>query len=153
MARDVAEATLEIEALFPQLPSAGYQIKSAFDIGYNCIAFAAGDTRRWWWPDRYGNYYWPPGVAREMTLPCFVEAFATLNYQPCSDARLEVGYEKVAIYSVMGEPQHAARQLSTGIWVSKLGQLEDIEHHTLEGIEGNDYGRVAQFLKRLRSGG
>ena len=31
---------------------------------YNCIAWAAGDTRWWWWPDP--NSYWPPGPSSEM---------------------------------------------------------------------------------------
>ncbi len=149
--RDTAEAASEIEGIFPRLSADGYEIKSEFDVGYNCIAFAAGDQTRWWWPDQYGFGYWPPAVPRQTTLSGFIEAFSALNYIPCETSGLEPGYEKVAIYaSQAGEPTHAARQLPSGIWVSKLGELEDIEHHTLAGIEGQIYGYVAQILKRQR---
>lgn len=77
MRRDPLQAAREIEALFPQLAASGYEIKSKFDTQYNCIAFAAGDTTRWWWPDQYTLDYWPPPVPREATLSRFIEAFST----------------------------------------------------------------------------
>ena len=49
-----------------------------------------------------------------------------------------------------GIPVHAARQLSTGKWTSKLGALEDIEHE-LDGLMGERYGKVGKILKRLIS--
>lgn len=59
------------------------------------------------------------------------------------------------IVSHRGEPTHAARQLPSGAWTSKLGEWEDIEHDTLEALEGSEgrgeaYGRVALILKRER---
>lgn len=61
---------------------------------------------------------------------------------------MEQGYEKVALYvDHDGKPTHAARQLPTGRWTSKLGKIEDIEHE-LEGIAGSVYGSVAKILKR-----
>ena len=66
-------------------------------------------------------------------------------------ADLEPGVEKVAIYAdEHGEPQHAARQLPSGNWTSKIGSLEDIEHNTLRAVEGPMSGTVARILKRLR---
>jgi len=41
-----------------------------------------------------------------------------------------------------------ARQMESGLWTSKLGQLEDIVHHTLEGVECDAYGQVVQVSKR-----
>jgi hypothetical protein len=44
-----------------------------------------------------------------------------------------------------------ARQLPTGVWTSKCGSLEDIEHETLEALAGfgpYEYGAVVRFLKR-----
>jgi hypothetical protein len=89
---------------------------------------------------------------QEETLECFVEAFRTLGYEPCDDEVLEANIEKIAIYAdKAGAPTHAARQLSSGAWVSKLGTLEDIEHRTLRAIEGDAYGTVVQIMRRVRS--
>jgi hypothetical protein len=38
--------------------------------------------------------------------------------------------------------------LASGTWSSKLGVSEDIEHATLEGLEGVIYGKVVRILKR-----
>lgn len=151
MQRDPTLAVQEIKAAFPRLTAEGYEITSEFDSGYNGIAFAADDQTRWWWPDQYGLGYWPPTIPRQATLPRFIEAFATLGYAPCDSPDPEDDYEKVALYSLAaGEPKHAARQLPSGVWASKLGEMEDIEHHTLTGIEGDAYGYVAQILRRVR---
>ncbi len=137
-----------IEKNFPNLKSAVYSIKSPVSTLYNCIAWAANEDDRWWWPDVNEQYYWPDGVKREESLPAFIQAFSLLGYKPCKDSNLEPGFGKVAIYfDQNGKPTHAARQLSSGKWTSKLGRLEDIEH-TLEGLENSDYGKVAQILKR-----
>lgn len=40
-----------------------------------------------------------------------------------------------------------ARQLPSGLWTSKLGEMEDIEH-TLRGLKGDIYGAATGFLKR-----
>ena len=57
--------------------------------------------------------------------------------------------KKIAIYvNPDGKPTHAARQLSSGQWTSKLGQLEGIEHNILEGLTGSEYGTVAVMMKR-----
>ena len=73
---------------------------------------------------------------------------------PCADGTLEAGFEKVALYaSASGNVTHAARQMPSGAWTSKLGVMEDIEHATLSGLEDDGtqpdgYGRVVQFLTR-----
>ncbi len=46
-----------------------------------------------------------------------------------------------------GKPQHVARQLSSGLWASKLGRLEDIEHE-LAGLDGKLYGTAQTFMAR-----
>lgn len=48
------------------------------------------------------------------------------------------------------KPTHAARQLSSGHWTSKLGDCEDIEHFALDGVANKIYGAAVVFLKRLR---
>lgn len=141
----------DIEDCFPQIAQAGYGITSPQTPRYNCIAWAAGDTRKWWWPDPSPFAYWPSDITRENTLPRFIEAFQTLGYELCGAADLEPDVEKIAVYAdADGSPRHAARQLATGAWISKLGREEDIEHHELAGVEGKQYGHVVQLLKRPR---
>ena len=62
---------------------------------------------------------------------------------------MEEGVEKIALYADQGgEPTHMARQLRSGKWTSKLGELEDIEHDDLAILEGECYGQVVTILKR-----
>jgi hypothetical protein len=136
-----------LEDVFPRLRGQPYQTRSPRDHRDNCIAFAAGDDRNWWWPDADGEDIWPAGVARTETVDAFREAFATLGYVVCDDDRLEPGYEKVALFALIGVPKHATRQLLSGRWVSKLGLSEDIEH-ALHDLTGMVYGSVVLVMKR-----
>ena len=71
-----------------------------------------------------------------------------LGYHACPGGALEPGFDKVAIYALNdGNPKHVARQLSSGLWTSKLGTMEDIEHD-LDGLVGERYGSVVAFLRR-----
>jgi hypothetical protein len=143
-----------LEALFPGLRGSAYQVTSPANDVYNCIAWAAGETVRWWWPDLPPKRYWPAGVVRDETLAAFQQAFESLGYAVCAGEALEAGFEKVALYAQAdGFPMHAARQLSSGRWTSKLGELEDIEHG-LRDLEGAEYGTVVLLMKRpLRTAG
>jgi hypothetical protein len=138
-----------LEELFPALAGTVYQVTSPRDADYNCIAWAAGERRAWWWPSRDATReYWPPGVPREPTREAFVAAFASLGYQPCVGEGPEAGYEKVAIFAnSQGTPTHAARQLPSGRWSSKLGKAEDIEH-ALHDLEGALYGFAVVIMRR-----
>jgi hypothetical protein len=121
--------------------------KSPRDHRYNCIAFAAGDDRNWWWPDAAGKDSWPAGIARAETVEAFRDAFATLGYVVCDDDQLEPGYDKIALFALGGLPKHASRQLPSGRWVSKLGPREDIEH-ALHDLTGMVYGAVVLVMRR-----
>lgn len=137
-----------IRQKFPGLTNASFQVTSPVSDQYNCIAWAAQEDDRWWWPDRYGIGYWPADARREETLSSFIDTFKSFGYEECNSPELEVGFEKVAIFTDQdGEPTHMARQLQNGSWTSKLGRLNDIEHD-LSGVEGNEYGRVALLLRR-----
>lgn len=139
----------KIDEIFPNLLISGYSITSPATSEYNCIAWSAGDTEAWWWPDPLYTYYWPSGVPREETLESFIKGFETIGYTVCQNGEYEIGFEKIAIYvDSSGKPTHAARQLDSGSWTSKLGQLEDIEHNSLESIAGQIYGDVTVFMKR-----
>jgi hypothetical protein len=138
---------VDLETLFPGLRGSAYVVTSPPSEEYNCIAWASGDSARWWWPDLLKQRYWPEGVKREETLDAFREAFATLGFVSCQDAGVEPGVEKVAIYASADGPQHAARQLVNGNWTSKLGELQDIQH-ALHDLEGDEYGKVAFVIRR-----
>jgi hypothetical protein len=138
---------MSVEQFFPNLRLAGYSVTSPSDRVYNCIAWAAGISDDWWWPDPLGVSTWPDSVAREETIGAFVDAFRSLGYVACDNEKLEPGYEKIALYALSGAPKHAARQLPSGLWTSKIGELEDLEH-TLDGLVGTWYGQVVQILKK-----
>jgi hypothetical protein len=142
---------VSLEILFPRLASEGFVETSSATAKYNCIAWAAGRTDDWWWPDPLGNYPWPEGVPRTVSIEAFCQAFETLGYMRCEHGDFEPGFEKVAIYSLNGLPTHAARQLPGGQWTSKLGKEIDITH-ALTGLEGPIYGQVVGYLKRPRTG-
>jgi hypothetical protein len=137
-----------LRAAFPGLVPADCDQTSPPDARYNCIAFAAGDLRRAWWPHPKPYGYWPHDAPRVPTLAAFEAAYRTLGYERCESEALEDGLEKVAIFVDAGQvPTHAARQLPDGIWTSKLGQAEDIRH-PLRQIEGATYGTVALVMSR-----
>jgi hypothetical protein len=139
---------------FPRLTNADYKETSRATKKYNCIAWAAKDTTKWWWPDFMGIGKWPDNVPRAVTVDAFVCAFGTLGYQKCPDGSLEAGFEKVAIYAKLEaggslQPTHMAIQLSDGHWSSKIGPFEDISHPELETLFGPSYGNtVACYLKK-----
>ena len=148
-----------LEAVFPNLAAAGY-VKTSESTGYppqpgayNCIAWAAHDNHRFWWPDN--DTFWPFWLKRESTIPSFVCAFRWLGYRPCDNSRLEFAYEKVALYAFATAPKHMARQLRDGTWTSKCGGAEDITHFTLDAVESygptphDAYGCPVLYMKRL----
>jgi hypothetical protein len=131
---------------FPRLTPENHRVTSPATTDYNCIAWAARDTGRWWEP----GSYWP--VAGAGYGPDALEAaFLALGFEPCPDGSAEAGWEKVALYAAGPFYTHAARQLPSGAWTSKLGRSEDIEHDTAEAVAGGVYGEVFRFLKRLTS--
>jgi hypothetical protein len=138
-----------LEQTFPALAKGGYRITSPSDKHYNCIAWAIGDAEHWWWPVPEGKeVFWPIGAARGETLAAFRDAFASLGYVACDNEEPELGFEKIALFANdQGVPLHAARQLPSGRWTSKLGELEDIEH-ALHDLEGTAYGSVVQIMIR-----
>ena len=143
----------EAAQCFPTLapPATGptnHQRKSDPSDNYNCIAHAYGIDNRPMWPGQPAPYWWPPGVSDDDTVESFVSLFQAIDYELCSTGELETGYEKVAIYATQNGPAHAARQLSSGKWTSKLGNAADIEHDSLDALSGPSYGTAVRFLRR-----
>lgn len=143
-----------IELLFANLRPSDWRETSDEDYHYNCIAWAVGNTRTWWEPSGFRIHYWPPGVDMEYSLESYTKVYEIHGYEISETADLEDGFEKVAIYvDALGIPSHAALQKESGAWTSKIGEYEDIEHDTLDGLEGKEpaFGKVARILKRRRS--
>jgi hypothetical protein len=128
---------------------------------YNCIAHAAYDCRKNWWP--VGDFapndrYWPKGAPPRRTISAFRKAFRLEGFEPCENGDLEPGYEKVVLYvsdeatfeNPLNAPTHMARQLPCGNWTSKLGGYIDIQHDSPERLIGKKYGRIELYLKRPR---
>ena len=136
--------TAQLRSLFPDLTD--FSVTSPQEKRYNCIAWAAGGVNRWWWPSSVS--FWPAGVPQEESVSAFIQAFRTLKYEPCNSGSLENGFEKVAIYALSLTVTHMARQLSSGRWTSKIGELEDIEHASPAELEGPRYGTVVQYMRR-----
>ncbi len=143
---------------FENLASANFNIvtdcTSDRTVSYNCIAWAAGKTDMPWWPtDVIKGYYWPNGLPKEgidqETVENFINAFKSLGYEICNSSEIEAFFEKIAIYADRNmRPLHAARSLPKGVWSSKMGDEEDIEHGTLDAVAGRVYGLPVAFLKR-----
>lgn len=135
-------------AEFPRLTPDNHRETSPRDKAYNCIAWAVGEMKQWW---ELGLYWLPQDwPTDDRSLGALESLFSTLGYVDCNlDDGLEPGFAKVALYATSAfEGTHAARQLPSGKWTSKLGKLIDIEHDTPEVIAGGEYGEVMQVMKR-----
>lgn len=76
-----------------------------------------------------------------------------MGFSPCTDASLEEGIEKIAIYGDSEDFDHVAFQRSDGRWSSKLGELNDISHTETSLLAGPglfEYEPVVILMKRTR---
>jgi hypothetical protein len=101
-----------------------------------------------------GVGHWPAGAPRTVTIDAFMKAYATLGYKLCYDGSLEPGLQKIAIFGVGASgsevPTHAALQLESGEWTSKLGPFEDVRHKTVDAVNGPIYGKAVCYMSRSR---
>ena len=127
-----------------------FEIKSPISESYNCIAFAANDESQKWWPDKFGQVYWPIDAPRNDSVEAFIKAFETIGYKQCLNFHFEDKIQKIAFYvDPNNKVKHAAIQTNTGRWKSKLGDLEDIEHD-LRDVEGKKYGQANVYMSRSK---
>ena len=67
---------------FPRLTEFNSRTTSPRDVGYNCVAWSAGDTTRWWQP----GVYWPVETSRDdYSVGALEQAFQSLGYEDCPD--------------------------------------------------------------------
>jgi hypothetical protein len=138
----------DLNSLFPNLAKSGYLRTSDPTTDYNCIAWVFGDDENRWEPDEAGFWIWPDGLKRSYSMSSFIKLFKHHGYEKCANGALEEGFQKVAIYTSRGKFKHVALQTYDGKWKSKLGDLDDIVHETLDGLNGERYGTPTVFLKK-----
>lgn len=136
-----------MEEYFPSLKNCDYRIVSEANVEYNCVAWATGDSSRWW--SYLQGYYWLDANRTE-EIASLIEVFVKLGYEACEGTAVEDGYDKIALYSKGQTWTHAARQLPNGRWASKLGVSEDIEHPTLDSLVGDYYGSIYCVMRKKR---
>ena len=149
----MSERDPDLEEVCPILKEISYKITSPRDARYNCVAYAVGDLQNFWYDVAIKGYYWPPGVPSADTLEGWIKVFEIHGYRETQDSSLEPEYEKIAIYASEHYPEHVARQKASGAWTSKMGKDIDIEHPSLECLEGDSYGKVVKIMKRKCQGG
>lgn len=136
--------------MIPPLRGSDYEPQSNRNVAYNCFAWAACDHLNWMGPPGTAPWHsWPSDLPTWETLPNYMRAYEREGFVECASGQLEIGYEKIALFADDdGSPSHAARQLPSGRWTSKLGKGIDIEHD-LETIDGAPLvGKLAKFMKR-----
>lgn len=133
-----------IERQFPQAHGK-HVVTSEEDDNYNCIAWAAEGDKTAWWSHEKG-YKWPG--PRSPRIESLVAVFSGLGYVKVDSPHLDPGFTKVALYHKDGMWQHAARQLPTGRWASKLGPDEDIEHDDPDCMCGDSYGSLYCLMQK-----
>ncbi len=114
---------MTLQDLFPKLTDGNHELTSPKTINYNCIAWAAQNTGRWWQP----GMFWPIDSPRDdHGIGVLVLAFKKLGFEECDDGELEDGFEKVALYGSALMYTHAARQL-----LMASGQASLVKSRTL----------------------
>lgn len=141
----------DIEQAFPGLRGTAWAIKSRYTKRYNCLAWAAREKHRRW---DTSNAYWPAGVSRLSGFAYLVGAFQAEGFSVCNKSacqKYDQNYDSIVLYQLNVRGTHAARLLHNGMWSSKLGDAEDIQHQTPEAVGGTIYGQPSVYMKRKRS--
>lgn len=136
----------ELESVFPGLSSTAYKITSKFDPKYNCIAWAAGDSNKWWEPDPMGQYYWPDNAPRDYNISSYQKAYEAIGFVLSEETSANPESTTIALFSKDGQGSHASRQIADDEWTSKLGKNVDISH-SLRALCGKCYGVVSIFMR------
>lgn len=102
---------------------------------YNCVAWSLKIDGNW--------------IEYDLNVDDYVSLFFDNGFRRSENTNFMDGVEKIAIYvDDKNLFTHVARQLDTGKWTSKFGEWEDIEHDTLEAIEGSGYGRPYLIMEK-----
>ena len=142
----------EFELKFPGLRGTQWAIKSRRTKRYNCIAWGAREKHRRW--DYGKGDFWPDGVKKLDGIAYLVAAYTKVGFVVCRREecdQYDPAYDTVVLYERDGEWSHAARILHNGMWSSKIGDCEDIQHEIPEALSGTKYGDPIVYMRRRRS--
>jgi hypothetical protein len=150
----------DLLSLFPSLQLGSFQITSAYDPRYNCVAWASGETDSVWQPPRAlltGEFaisatFWPRRAPAKWTVAAVAQVFSLQGYSEADvDVARAIEFERVAIFATSDDsPTHVAWSPAGATeWASKLGRNVDIIHANLRDIEGDEFGYVVKVLCRL----
>lgn len=139
--------------IFPFLRSdKKYKITSPCTRNYNCISWANECDNVWTWPPIFDELeddeYWPSILPNDTKIETFVKFFMHEGFSVCTEDESHQQNTIICLYEKDGECTHAARKLPSGMWTSKLGPLNDIQHSTPHSLEGEFYGKVFCYMKR-----
>lgn len=143
----ISEARAILNPKFPKLTDHNFSITSPCDPTYNCIAWAAGDQIKWWWPGSQAAFW--PVRDQSLSIVAFREVFSQLGYVQTTSHDNADRFERIVIYTKDGIPTHAARQTADGAWTSKLGQAWDIAHK-FDALNDGEYGLPTLIMERSR---
>lgn len=113
---------------------------------YNCVAWAIEKEDEWiqFPPYNSQNSY-------EDSVQSYIEYFTELGFEITDNTKLEEEFDKIALYTNdINEFTHVARQKPNGMWASKIGNWEDIEHTTLDALAGGSYGNPKVYMCRAK---
>ena len=136
---------------FPNLiTDEGYNVTSPQTRDYNCISWARGLDDCWSWPplgcDMEEDQYWPTLLPDDTKIETFIQFFEHEGFVLCeSDDKDDA---MICLYEKDGSCTHAARKLPNGLWTSKLGPLNDIQHSLPHSLEGDIYGKVYCYMRK-----
>lgn len=145
----IMEMTAEQRLYYwPKLVKNSFRKTSHFSIDYNCVSWAVGIVSKR--IDSGGqSYEWPNDLPRDHTINSYVKLYQKYGFEKCDNGNLESSLEKIALFEdEYGFFKHVALQLSSGLWTSKMGDLEDIEHKTSDAVDGWFYGKVSIYMSR-----
>lgn len=148
---------LRLKSHFPNLDNGMVDISSFSDPTYNCVGWVLfennGNPPQKLWPSDCEGYHWPEDLPKIDTVDNFLEFFQRKGYSLCLTKIVEDHLDKIALYSVANRVKHVAKQLKSGVWTSKIGDYETIEHENLEMLEYDpdqefpqSWGRVSHIL-------
>ena len=127
-----------------------FHLTSPTSYQYNCIAYAMGMQDRWVDNADLPWHWWPP-VEKGPTIEHLKKAFIYFGFEECGlDDKIDDQYDKIAIYHINGQWQHAARVIDNGIYHSKFGESYDGQHSNGDVLKAQ-YGSVCAIMRRLKT--
>ena len=137
-------------------------ITAAPTMVYNCIAWALGQRNDWWEPHAPGSIpdqrgHWPAGLPHNRDPETLRQLFHQEGFTDCENGDFDPVVVKIALYRMRDADgsyrwTHAARQLKTGLWTSKLGSSYEVTHRNPDDLDGTLYGAVYAYLAKPRRG-